>query len=64
MCEQNVETLTVKEVQQLLNIGSNSAYALIRTGVFPVKKLGHSYRVPKESFYAWLNLQSMVAAVP
>lgn len=61
---QNTETLTVKEVQQILNIGASSAYALVRSNTFPVKKIGHSYRVPKAPFYAWLTLQTSAAAVP
>lgn len=49
------DTYTVNEMKQILNIGSNSAYALIHSGAFPVKKIGHSYRIPKEPFHAWLN---------
>lgn len=64
MCERTEETLTVKEIQEILKIGTNSAYALVRSNVFPVRKVGHSYRVPRGPFYAWLNLQTSVAAVP
>ena len=47
------ETLTVKELQQILKIGSNSAYALIHSKAFPVIKIGQTYRIPAEPFYAW-----------
>ena len=50
-----VDTLTVKEVQQILKIGTNSAYNLIHSKAFPVIRIGQSYRIPKASFYAWLE---------
>ena len=48
-------TLTVKEVRQILQIGTNSAYDLIHSKAFPVIKIGRSFRIPKTSFYAWLE---------
>jgi excisionase family DNA binding protein len=48
-------TLTIKEIRDILKIGSNSAYNLIHSKAFPVIKIGHSYRIPQKSFYAWLN---------
>lgn len=50
-------TLTVKEVQTILQIGSNSAYNLIHSKAFPVRKVGHSYRIPSAPFYRWLDGQ-------
>ena len=55
MCETQKETLTVKEMQQILKIGTNSAYNLIHSKAFPVIKIGQSYRIPKGSFYAWMG---------
>ena len=49
------DTLTVKELQQILKIGSNSAYTLIHSKFFPVIKIGQTYRIPAEPFYAWLG---------
>lgn len=54
MCEAKRDTLTVKEMQEILKIGTNSAYNLIHSKAFPVIKIGQSYRIPKESFYAWM----------
>lgn len=56
------ETLTVKDIKRILQIGTNNAYALIRSNVFPVIKVGHSYRVPKDSFYEWMHRQPAIAA--
>lgn len=55
MCGIHREILTVKEVQQILKIGTNSAYNLIHSKSFPVIKIGQTYRIPAESFYAWLE---------
>lgn len=49
------ETMTVKEIGSVLRIGTNSAYNLIHSNAFPVIRIGNSYRVPAEPFYAWLN---------
>ena len=49
------DTLTVKEMQQILRIGTNSAYNLIHSNAFPVIKIGQSYRIPKAPFYAWME---------
>lgn len=58
MCEATRDTLTVKEIQQILKIGTNSAYNLIHSKAFPVIKIGQSYRVPREAFYAWMERPS------
>ena len=55
MSEKPQETLTVKEVQQILKIGTNSAYNLIHSKAFPVIQIGQTYRIPKASFYAWME---------
>jgi excisionase family DNA binding protein len=50
-----LETFTIKEIGEILKIGTNSTYNLIHSKAFPVIKIGRSYRVPKEPFYTWLN---------
>ena len=40
------ETLTVRDIKQILNISINAAYNLIH---------GNSFRVPKEPFYEWMK---------
>lgn len=54
MCKPTQETLTVKEIQQILKIGTNTAYNLIHSKAFPVIKIGQSYRIPREPFLAWM----------
>ena len=54
MSETGQEILTVEEMRQILKIGTNSAYNLIHSGAFPVIKIGQTYRIPADPFYAWL----------
>ncbi len=55
MREMPQDTLTVKDLQQILKIGANSAYTLIHSKAFPVIKIGQTYRIPAGPFYAWLG---------
>ena len=56
MCEKGQnDVLTVREMQDILKIGTNSAYNLIHSKSFPVIKIGQSYRIPAAPFYAWLE---------
>lgn len=43
------DILTVKEVQELLGIGKNSVYDLIKNGYLKHKKVGGKYLIPKSS---------------
>ena len=46
---------TVEEIMEILNIGKNTAYALVNSGVFDFVKVGGHYRVSKRSFDQWLD---------
>lgn len=47
--------LTVKDIQKLLNIGRDRAYALMHASGFPSMKLGGRYYVTKEELQKWLQ---------
>jgi excisionase family DNA binding protein len=49
--------LTVSEICGILRIGMNSAYNLIHSKSFPVKRVGNTYRIPAGSFYQWMGVQ-------
>ncbi|MDL2288126.1 helix-turn-helix domain-containing protein [Oscillospiraceae bacterium OttesenSCG-928-F05] len=49
------QALTVGDVKNILGIGTNSAYNLIHSNAFPVRKIGRSYRIPSAQFFAWLE---------
>ena len=49
---------TVENLMDILGVGRKAVYALIREKAFPairISKVG--YRIPKDSFYAWLYQQ-------
>lgn len=48
-------TLTVKDVQEILRIGQVSAYSLVCSKVFPVVRIGKSYRIPRDTFVEWMQ---------
>ena len=55
MCESRHEILTVKEIKEILKIGTNAAYNFIHSKAFPVIKIGQCYRISAASFYTWLE---------
>lgn len=49
--------LTVYDIRDYLGIGQRQAYELVKSEGFPTKKLGNSYRIPKEDFLEWVRKQ-------
>ena len=45
---------TVAEIQTILGVGKNKAYALCTSGLFTFKRIGKSILVPKTAFENWL----------
>lgn len=55
-CNNNERVVfTVKEIQNILGIGKNSAYELVNSKNFPVRYIGNKKIIPKEPFLDWLN---------
>lgn len=48
-------TYTVSEIQDILGIGRNSAYALVKSNVFSSVRIGECIRISKRSFDEWLD---------
>ena len=46
--------LTVKDLQRILKIGRDRAYALMKSKGFPSMKLGGRYYVSEEALNRWL----------
>ncbi|MCC7018567.1 MAG: helix-turn-helix domain-containing protein [Ardenticatenales bacterium] len=46
--------LTVKDVQELTQLGRTTVYALIRTGELPTVRFGRLIRVRREALDTWL----------
>lgn len=55
MTQKESATLRVKDVKQILSIGTAAAYNLIHSRAFPVIRIGNSFRIPKEPFFEWLK---------
>ncbi len=47
--------LTVKDLQELLKVGRDTAYSLMRATNFPSMKLGGRYYVTREALQKWLE---------
>lgn len=50
-----MEILTVKDIKNILNIGLNQAYDIIKMPGFPCVKIGRCYRIDKEQFEKWYH---------
>ena len=48
-------TYTVDEIQDILGIGRNAAYTLVKSGVFHSVRIGGTIRISKKSFDEWLD---------
>jgi len=46
---------TVDEIQDILGIGRNAAYSLVKSGVFHSVRIGGNIRISKRSFDEWLD---------
>lgn len=55
MLEQYEDVLSVRELQDILNIGRNSAYALMKAGTIPSFRVGKKWRVPKDAVLHYLG---------
>lgn len=45
---------TVEEIKTILGMGINQTYALIKSNVFPVRKINSKYLIPIKTFEEWL----------
>lgn len=46
---------TIPEIQEILGIGRNATYNLIKTGCFKTVRIGNNIRISKKSFDEWLD---------
>lgn len=51
------DLLTVADLAQVLRIGRNSAYRLVRSGEIPSIRIGRAYRVPKAALIDYIQRQ-------
>ncbi len=51
-------TITVKELAQLLGLGVNKAYTLVKEGRIPSIRIGRQIRISKKALNDWLDRES------
>lgn len=49
------DVLSVKDIQDILGIGTSKAYALAKSDAFHTVRVGPLIKIPKQSFLNWLN---------
>ncbi len=49
-----VSLLTIKDVQEITQLGRTTIYELMRDGVLPYLRIGRSVRIRREALEAWL----------
>lgn len=49
------DVISVEELQEMLHIGRNSAYKLLKEGKIKSIKIGKQYRIPKNFVIQYIN---------
>lgn len=49
------DLMEVRHLQEILHIGRQKAYALVRNKEIPSLRVGRTYRIPKAYLLAYLN---------
>jgi excisionase family DNA binding protein len=57
----NQQFLTIRDVQEYLNISKSSAYELVHSKDFPSCRLGGSIRIPRDAFLAWVEMKTSIS---
>jgi excisionase family DNA binding protein len=58
--EKNNDLLTIDEAREILRIGRNVMYDLIKSG-FPHIKIGKQIRIPREDLFVWIKDQTIAS---
>lgn len=56
--ENRPQIYSVKDLQQLLCVSHNTAYALVRSGQIRSIRIGRTYKIPKEAVEEFLRKTS------
>jgi len=49
--------LTVKDLEEELQLGRTRTYELVRSGDLPVIRIGRAVRIPREALRQWVEAQ-------
>lgn len=61
MLEQYPDVLTVRQVMEILRLGRDNTYALIRCGKIPSVRVGRQFRISKKAVIQFLQIQSLAS---
>ena len=52
---EDIVLYTIKDVQEILGIGRDSVYKLVKLPTFPVFRIGKKHLIPKKEFEQWVK---------
>jgi len=55
MLEQYDALLSVQELRDILNVGRNSAYELLKQGKIPAFRIGKNWKIPKDAVIHYIS---------
>ncbi len=58
MFEDHEELLTINEMRELLGVGKNTAYTLLKDGAIKSLRIGKLWRIPKKAVEEYILTQS------
>ena len=50
------DVITVEDLQNMLHIGRNTAYGILKDGAIKTIKIGKKYIIPKQSVIEYINV--------
>ena len=61
MLENYKDVLKIEDLMDILRVGKNKAYEILKTGVIPNRKIGNQYVIPKIGVINYLTDISKIA---
>ena len=55
MLEQYEDVMTIADLREVLNIGSNAAYKLLNQGVISAFRIGRTWKIPKQAVIRFID---------
>ena len=55
MFDEYRDVVTVSELADMLNVGRNTAYELVRSGIIQSVRVGRNIRIPKEAVVYYIS---------
>lgn len=58
--ENSKQFLTIRDIQEYLNISKSAAYELTHRKDFPTCRIGGSVRIPRQAFLSWVEMNTSI----